>query len=646
MKQRSQPSPGLFSKSANRPNCRAEGACKQTDFGLIPTDWDPLPLRSLGRFLSGGTPPLKDPSLWGGDIPWVSSKDMKTHRLHDSIDHVTELATMRGTRLVEPGAILIVVRGMALLHTLPVALVEQPLTFNQDLKAFVPAPDVNPEFILGWLQASESRLLSLATEATHGTKRLPVPDLMAAQIGVPSRKEQDAIAEALADVDWLIASLEKLIAKKRAIKRAAMQQLLTGKTRLPGFTGKWDPTTIGEVAEIKNGATPSTRITAFWNGAIPWCTPTDITGTPGKYLSLTERSITEAGLAACAANLLPPGTLLLCSRATIGEVKIATTHVCTNQGFKSLVCRPGTSNEFMYYLVLTLKSEMVERAIGSTFLEIGKRDLSAIPLRMPRENEQLAIATVLCDMDTEIEALEHRREKARQIKQGMMQQLLTGRIRLVTLEAQAPAGQADSNGKASKPHSWAFNEAVVISALAERFGSEQYPLGRKRYTKLSYLLHRRVDGQTEGYLKKAAGPYNPKTKYGGPERIATENGYIRPHKGPKGHSGFIAGENIAQAQGYFEKWYGPAALQWLDQFRFRKNDELELLATVDMAAEELRQAGQDVDAQAVKTVIRNHPEWKAKLDRPIFSDERIAEAIDVTREMFGEGDQNYSDRKA
>lgn len=246
----------------------------------------------------------------------------------------------------------------------------------------------------------------------------------------PSVEEQRAIAEALSDVDGLIQSLNALIAKKRAIKQAAMQQLLTGKTRLPGFSGAWEAKTLGEVADIKSGATPSTQIGAYWNGSIPWCIPTDITATQGKYLLATERHITAEGLASCAASLLPIGALLLCSRATIGEIKIAAFPVCTNQGFKSLVCKDNISNEFLYYLLLTLKPQMMERAIGSTFLEIGKRDVASIELPIPTYTEQHVIAAILSDMDAEITALEQRRDKTRAIKQGMMQQLLTGRMRL------------------------------------------------------------------------------------------------------------------------------------------------------------------------------------------------------------------------
>ena len=214
------------------------------------------------------------------------------------------------------------------------------------------------------------------------------------------------------------------------LSRMGMQQLLAGKARLPGFDGRWTPTTLGDAAEIVNGATPNSRIASYWNGHIPWCTPTDITRTPGKYITQTERSVTAAGLASCSARLLPVGTLLLCSRATIGQIKIAAVPVCTNQGFKSLICNSGVCNDFLYYLLITMQSQLIERSIGSTFLEIGKREVASIEVRLPPHDEQRAIASVLSDLDAEIAVLEQRRDKTQAIKQGMMQQLLTGRVRL------------------------------------------------------------------------------------------------------------------------------------------------------------------------------------------------------------------------
>jgi type I restriction enzyme S subunit len=214
----------------------------------------------------------------------------------------------------------------------------------------------------------------------------------------------------------------------------------------------------------------------------------------------------------------------------------------------------------------------------------------------------------------------------------MMQQLLTGRIRL--LAPRASAAPAGPKPKGRQGHNWAFNEAVVIAVLAGHFGDEQHPLGRMRYTKLSYLLHRCTDGQVGDYLKKAAGPYNPKTRYGGPERIAVSNGYVREHRSGR-FRGFVAAENNAQAEDYFQKWYGSDAIRWLEQFRWRRNEELEVLATVDVAAQELRAAGEEIDVRGVKAVLRRHGEWQAKLSRPAFSDASVARAIETARRLFG-----------
>ena len=277
-------------------------------------------------------------------------------------------------------------------------------------------------------RATKEQLRRLATglkvfgisKRALGSIRIPLPPLA----------EQRAISQALSDVDGLLGSLDALIAKKQAVKQAVLQQLLTGKTRLPGFNEEWEVSTLGESADIKNGGTPDTRIAAYWNGSIPWCTPTDITNTTGKYLMITERNITTTGMDSCTASLLPAGALLLCSRATIGEVRIASFPVCTNQGFKSLVCKEGISNQFLYYLIGILTSKIIELAIGSTFLEIGKHALASIEVRLPKYEEQCVIATVLSDMDAEIDVLERRRAKATLLKEGVMQQLLTGQIRL------------------------------------------------------------------------------------------------------------------------------------------------------------------------------------------------------------------------
>ena len=249
----------------------------------------------------------------------------------------------------------------------------------------------------------------------------------------PTRTEQEAIAEALSDADALVESLEQLVAKKHQIKQGAMQELLTGKKRLSGFSGEWVEKRLDNIADIVSGGTPSTNKPEYWNGDVMWCTPTDITGLRGaKYLSQTERSITKLGLTVSAAELVPAGSIVMTSRATIGECAINTVPVATNQGFKSFIPFEEIDGEFLYYLLQTKKQEFISLCGGSTFLEISKAQVSAFAITLPRQkNEQSAIAYILSDMDSEIAALEKKLVKARQVKLGMMQELLTGRIRLV-----------------------------------------------------------------------------------------------------------------------------------------------------------------------------------------------------------------------
>ena len=193
----------------------------------------------------------------------------------------------------------------------------------------------------------------------------------------------------------------------------------------------WKKAKIGELTDIVNGGTPSTAIAEYWNGGINWCTPSDITKKKTKYLSNTEKTITEKGLNESSASLLPIGTILLCSRATIGEMSIAASEIATNQGFKNLICKKEVDNEFLYYALFLLRNKMLELAIGTTFLEISKSALQSIEVIIPADIiEQTAIAEALSDVDSLIFSLQKLIEKKKAIKQGAMQELLTGKKRL------------------------------------------------------------------------------------------------------------------------------------------------------------------------------------------------------------------------
>ena len=200
----------------------------------------------------------------------------------------------------------------------------------------------------------------------------------------------------------------------------------------------WKINFLPSFGDVVSGGTPSTSVSEYWDGDIAWCTPSDITRTKGTTIAKTERYITVKGLANSAAALLPPGCVLLCTRATIGDSKINSVAMATNQGFKNII--PKNCNiTFLFYLLQTKKQEMLEKAIGSTFLEISKSALCSIPLQYPPIPEQQRIAEALSDMDELIASLEKLIAKKKAIKQGAMQELLTGKRRLPGFSGEWPS---------------------------------------------------------------------------------------------------------------------------------------------------------------------------------------------------------------
>lgn len=511
----------------------------------------------------------------------------------------------------------------------------RPFLVSYSCAIIKPYNSVMGKYLYYYLQSAEiQKQIEIAINA--GTqKNVGLHSLSNFLIYVPDEDSIDKIVEILSDTDCLISTLQKLIEKKKAIKQGTMQELLTGKKRLPGFSGEWSKQQLGDICNIINGGTPSTSVAEFWNGKILWCTPTDITSCSTKYIYTTESKITESGLKASSATLLPKGALLLCSRATIGEVRIAGNAICTNQGFKSLVVHQNISNEWLYYMMHVLKSQMLEKAIGSTFLEISKKDLAELDIIVPEFTEQKAIAQVLSDMDSEIEQLEKKIAKYQQIKQGMMQELLTGRIRLVDVDGkEQPKSQAVQEKQLQTSHNQYFDDAVMIAGIVNAFYSEKYPLGRKKVQKLLYLVRRKEQADISAFHKKAAGPYADDIRYKGGEPIAQKNKYIQVKRSQKG-SRFEKGVQMQQAIAYLEDWGKQADIDWLvSQFQYTSVNELELLATIDMAICDLRREGKKISVASIKDLIRSNKEWRDKLKKTYFQDSDIQRAIERCHKLF------------
>ncbi|MGI0480542.1 restriction endonuclease subunit S [Geminocystis sp. CENA526] len=187
----------------------------------------------------------------------------------------------------------------------------------------------------------------------------------------------------------------------------------------------WEIVTIEDIGTIYSGGTPSRDNPSFWGGDIAWVTPTEITSLKGKYLTETREYITKAGLIGSSANLMPKDTLLITTRATIGYVAISQIPITTNQGFKSIVTNQSCNPNFYYHFLKFIASEMIRLASGSTFDEISRRDFSSIFVVKPPRKEQEKIAEILDKVDSSIELTEALIKKLKQIKAGLLQDLLT-----------------------------------------------------------------------------------------------------------------------------------------------------------------------------------------------------------------------------
>ncbi len=236
----------------------------------------------------------------------------------------------------------------------------------------------------------------------------------------------------------------------------------------------WDVRALGDVATIIGGGTPSTLNSAYWNGDIQWFTPAELSDSK-KYISKSERTITERGLKESSAKLLPKGTVLLTTRASIGITAILENPACTNQGFQSLIAKNNFCNEFLYYVIPLIKNEMLSRASGSTFAEISAKKLSSITFPFPPLAEQQRIAKALSDVDALISTTEKLIQKKKNIKQGAMQNLLTGKKRLPGFGPQTKSSAYKQTELGPIPDDWEVKNLGEICDLINGDRSSKYP---------------------------------------------------------------------------------------------------------------------------------------------------------------------------
>ena len=191
--------------------------------------------------------------------------------------------------------------------------------------------------------------------------------------------------------------------------------------RFPEFSGEWEKCTINDLATVVGGGTPDTTVKSYWGGDIQWFIPSEIG--KNKYVDFSLRTITRDGLDNSSAKLLPLHTILLSSRATVGECSIASNECTTNQGFQSLIAKQ-CNIDFLYYLIQTKKKDLIRNACGSTFLEISANEIRKIKVAVPVQNEQEQIAKLLSLVDERIATQNKIIEDLKKLKSAIIDHII------------------------------------------------------------------------------------------------------------------------------------------------------------------------------------------------------------------------------
>ena len=416
------------------------------DIGKLPVDWTVRPLRTCLRFdprygVNAAAVPFEDSLPTYLRITDISEDNRFRPSAKVSIDHPDAPAF-----LLAEGDLVFARTGATVGKSYLYRPEDGPLVFAGFLIRISPNPEIlHPAFLSYCAQSQRYWDWVARISARSGQPGINGQEYGEFLLLLPELDEQFVIAHILSDMDGLLQALETLIIKKRAVKEAAMQQLLTGKTRLPGFDEDWEETRFGDICTFLSTAN-NPRADLEEHGTIGYVHYGNIHAHPLPVLNCANHDLPriEEGRVGNAARLRD-GDLIMVDASedleglgkSVEVMGIGSDNIIA--GLHTILCR-GDSDHwaagFKAHLqyIPAFKSVLTRVATGISVYAVSKRQLASIVLALPPPLEQAAIVSVLSDMDADIDALERRRDKARALKEGMMQQLLTGRMRLATAE--------------------------------------------------------------------------------------------------------------------------------------------------------------------------------------------------------------------
>ncbi|MDR6164130.1 restriction endonuclease subunit S [Pseudomonas fluorescens] len=409
---------------------------KLTEIGVIPEEWEISTLQDACREPITYGIVQCGPHLNTG-IPYIRVSDMDEPELNvDGMLRTSpSIAARFGRSTVEEGDLVYALRGkLGEVRQIRADVAGANLT--QGTARLSPIKKVLSDYFL-WALRNPPTVRQAEIESKGTTFReITLADLRKIRVLIPPLSEQLFIATALSDVDALLDALERLIAKKRDLKQASMQQLLTGQIRLPGFHGEWVVKTLGNlISNCSSGATPRRNQPDFYKGDIRWITSGELNY---NVITDTVEKITCEAVARTNLKVIPKGTFLMAitgleAAGTRGSCGIVGEPSTTNQSCMAVFPTSELVSEYLFhYYVFRGDAFALQYCQGTKQLSYTAKLVRKLPIDIPpTTSEQTAIAAVLTNMDAELAALEQRVAKNRALKQGMMQELLTGRTRLI-----------------------------------------------------------------------------------------------------------------------------------------------------------------------------------------------------------------------
>ncbi len=414
---------------------------KRTEVGVIPEGWEVRRLGDISAISAGGTPSRANLAYWNGDIPWISTTQIDFNTIAAADEFITEAGLKNSAaKWVAAGTLLIALYGQGKTRG-KVAILGISATTNQACAAIAPMTGISASFLFQLLASKYESIRGFSN--TGSQENLNSQIVKSLLLPLPPLAEQKAIAEALSDVDALIGALGRLIEKKRKIKQAAMQMLLSGQHRLPGFGGKWEVKPLSSVCWFQEG--PGVRTNQFTRTGIKLLNGTNIfrgeldLDTTNRFISYNDAYGPYAHFLADDGDIVIACSGIAIERfhEKVAFVKQSHLPFCMNTSTMRFKAFPTVlASSFLYHLLCgdSFKEMVGGQATGSAQLNFGPSHVSKISLPLPPLPEQKAISQILSDMDTEISALQTRLNKTKRLKSGMMQELLTGNTRLPTKE--------------------------------------------------------------------------------------------------------------------------------------------------------------------------------------------------------------------